>query len=31
MKKCKYCQSEIDSKAKLCPNCQKNKKGMDLK
>lgn len=23
MKKCKYCQSEIDSKAKICPNCRK--------
>ena len=23
MKKCKYCQSEIDSKAKICPQCQK--------
>lgn len=23
MKKCKYCQSEIDSKAKVCPNCKK--------
>ena len=23
MKKCKYCQSEIDSKAKVCPNCRK--------
>ena len=23
MKKCKYCQSEIDSKAKICPNCHK--------
>ncbi len=23
MKKCKYCQSEIDSKAKICPNCKK--------
>ena len=23
MKKCKYCQSEIDKKAKYCPNCQK--------
>lgn len=23
VKKCKYCQSEIDSKAKICPNCRK--------
>lgn len=23
MKKCKYCQSEIDAKAKVCPNCRK--------
>ncbi len=23
MKKCKYCQSEIDVKAKICPHCQK--------
>lgn len=23
MKKCKYCQSDIDSKAKICPNCGK--------
>ena len=23
MKKCKYCQSEIDSKAKICPSCRK--------
>ena len=23
MKKCKYCQKEIDSKAKICPNCRK--------
>lgn len=23
MKKCKYCQSEIDIQAKICPNCRK--------
>ncbi len=23
MKKCKHCQSEIDDKAKICPNCKK--------
>lgn len=23
MKKCKYCQSDIDLKAKICPNCNK--------
>ncbi len=23
MKKCKYCQTEIDNKAKICPNCKK--------
>lgn len=27
MKKCKHCQSEIDVKAKVCPNCKK-KQGM---
>ena len=27
MKKCKYCKTEIDSKAKICPNCRK-KQGM---
>lgn len=26
MKKCKYCKSEIDSQAKICPNCRKNQK-----
>lgn len=29
MKKCKSCQSEIDSKAKKCPNCG-NKQGMPI-
>ena len=27
MKKCKHCQSKIDAKAKICPNCRK-KQGM---
>ncbi len=26
MKKCKYCQTEIDEKAKVCPNCHKKQK-----
>lgn len=29
MKKCKHCQSEIDSKAKVCPNCGK-RQGMPV-
>lgn len=29
MKKCKHCQSEIDVKAKICPNCRK-KQGMPI-
>jgi len=24
MKKCRYCQTEIDIKAKICPQCRKN-------
>lgn len=24
MKKCKYCKTEIDKKAKICPNCRKS-------
>ena len=24
MKKCKYCQTEIDKKAKICPQCHKS-------
>ena len=27
MKKCKYCKSEIDDKAKICPNCRKKQIG----
>lgn len=27
MKKCKYCQSEIDKKAKVCPVCKRSLKG----
>ncbi len=30
-KKCKYCQSEIDKKAKICPNCRKKQGGGILK
>jgi hypothetical protein len=30
-KKCKYCQSEIDKKAKICPNCRKKQGGGKLK
>ena len=26
-KKCKYCQTEIDKKAKVCPNCKKDQRG----
>ena len=26
MKKCRYCKSEIDSKAKICPQCGKSQK-----
>jgi hypothetical protein len=26
-KKCKYCQSDIPKKAKVCPNCRKKQKG----
>lgn len=29
MKKCKYCKIDIDSKAKICPNCKK-KQGMPV-
>ena len=28
MKKCIYCQTEIDSKAKICPNCKKKQSGI---
>ena len=27
MKQCKYCKTEIDSKAKVCPNCRKKQGG----
>lgn len=27
MKKCKYCQTDIPKKAKVCPNCNKKVKG----
>lgn len=30
-KKCKYCQSEIDKKAKICPVCKKKQGGGKLK
>lgn len=30
MKKCKYCQSEIDDKAKICPNCRKKQGGKGI-
>lgn len=28
MKKCKYCKTEIDKKAKICPNCKKKQGGI---
>ena len=31
MKRCKYCQSEIDQKAKICPNCKKDLRNYFLK
>lgn len=31
MKKCKYCMSEIDDKAKICPHCGKNQKRSVIK
>lgn len=31
MKKCKYCQSEIDEKAKICPQCRKKQKQTNWK
>jgi len=27
MKKCRYCKTDIDDKAKICPNCNKKQKG----
>jgi hypothetical protein len=29
-KKCKYCKTEIDKKAKICPNCKKKQSGKAL-
>lgn len=31
MKKCKYCKSEIDAKAKICPQCHKSQSNKLLK
>lgn len=31
MKKCKYCMSEIDDKAKICPHCGKKQKRSVIK
>lgn len=31
MKKCKYCQSEIDERAKVCPNCHRDLRNYFLK
>ena len=31
MKKCKYCKSEIDDKAKICPNCRKSQENIIIK
>ena len=31
MKKCRYCKSEIDSKAKICPHCRKKQTNPILK
>ena len=28
MKKCKYCQTDIDKKAKVCPNCKRKQPGI---
>lgn len=30
MKKCKYCQSEIDKKAKVCPQCRREQKSFHI-
>ncbi len=30
MKKCKYCQSSIDKKAKICPNCKKKQRKLPV-
>lgn len=31
MKKCRYCKSDIDKKAKICPNCRKNQTSSGVK
>lgn len=31
MKKCKYCKTEIDSKAKICPQCHKRQTNVVLR
>lgn len=30
-KKCKYCQTDIDQKAKICPTCKKDQRGFFAK
>jgi len=30
-KKCKYCQTDIDQKARICPNCKKDQRGFFAK
>ena len=30
MKKCKYCQTEIDKKAKVCPQCRREQKSFHI-
>ncbi len=31
MKKCKYCQSDIDEKARICPYCRRGQENVYLK